>query len=296
MSSSLNVLLYRSLLKACRNGRHPEVFGEFGSYFTRAKGLDSVPDSPAAVRLALRHAFAAPPDAPKQQYTAPEVYNALGFKDEAPDAFTVLRRANALQACLWPKYEDIFWAGKKRKQEQKHRNEEEDVISRALTNSDVLSSYDYEYLPVFEYGHSVLCGEAQVFTFFEPRYKLLAREAVENQGYFILVTRAQCVSNQSERVISSMERSEDDDDLVTGYESGYEPPEPGVGMNRERDGDGQRDRLEEVDHPVFPFLFSPFQYHVFLVSGLLFFQLLSICAYFVHVRAVCDVLCVMSAV
>ena len=102
---SVHVSLYRALLRACGNGRHPEVFGEFGALFSGITQPHHLPNNPAETRKMLRKAFT---EAPDHNLLLSSSLAKMMELHEFPDTFQVLRRATALQMCLWPTLSDVL--------------------------------------------------------------------------------------------------------------------------------------------------------------------------------------------
>ena len=145
---AVSVALYRALMRTCRKGRHPEVFGKrstsawlsgvscTGNYTDADQ--PSLPNDAASVKTAIKYLF-------RTNWAESVLDIAADFNEEAsiPQPFEVLREANLRAMTLLP--------------------EPQSLPAR---------------LPVFAYEHAALFpGEETTFRFFEPRYKRMV-EAV----------------------------------------------------------------------------------------------------------------------
>ena len=149
----LNRTLYRQLLRLSLNGRRPEIYGAHGALHAyinsnQNKNLSFLPKTAEDVRKHLRYSF--------------EIDNKTDTDDsELYDVFSVLRRSKVLSSILFP-----------------------NIVS---STSESTTAPKQKMVGIFDYTSSALLpSESSEFNFFEPRYKLMARDAIENNNQFIL--------------------------------------------------------------------------------------------------------------
>ena len=171
LQPAVAVALYRALLRACRKGERPEVFGKRSTsawlpgvsctnIFTDEDPAPKLPTDAASVRSDMKKLF--------RTNWAEAVLSsstAAPFNEDVPipQPFEVLRDANLRAATLLPNLQDLPTK-----------------------------------LPIFAYEHAALFpGEETTFRFFEPRYKRMV-EAVTSvpaerggggEGWFLLRPR-----------------------------------------------------------------------------------------------------------
>ena len=163
LQPAVAVALYRALLRVCRKGERPEVFGKRstsawlsgGSCTNTSTDEDPAPRLPtdaASVRSDIKMLF-------RTNWAETMLSTAADFNEEAsiPQPFEVLRDANSRAATLLPNQHDLPTK-----------------------------------LPIFAYEHAALFpGEETTFRFFEPRYKRMVEAATsaEGGGWFLLRPR-----------------------------------------------------------------------------------------------------------
>lgn len=176
-NSRLNRTIYRQLLRCSQNGQNPEVFGEYGPLFCKhSNGISSIfPSSSDEVRSVIHDAFL-------------RGSSSIGESKKDVEIFDILRKTNQLSSILHP-YTII---------EPTNSNgyscnsiDASNYIPTSTTTTSPTSSstiINTASIPIFDFtSSSLLAGESISFNFFEPRYRLLANEALSScNGNFIL--------------------------------------------------------------------------------------------------------------
>ena len=150
--------IYRQLLRLCKNGKNPEVLGHFGGYHAyinsnnsnngQGDDLPSLPSSCSDVRRHLRRSFT---HRDNDALMLPETTSDVA---ELYDGFSALR-------CAKERSSTFFWP----------------TMEESISND--IGIFDFNSTAFLPY-------ESGELNFFEPRYKLMARKAMEHDGKFIL--------------------------------------------------------------------------------------------------------------
>lgn len=163
LQPAVAVALYRALLRVCRKGERPEVFGKRSTSAwlsgvscthtpTDEDPAPKLPTNAASVRSEIKWLF-------RTNWAESVLSTAADSDEEAsiPQPFEVLRDATLKAATLLPNQHDLPTK-----------------------------------LPIFAYEHAALFpGEETSFRFFEPRYKRMvaAATSAEGGGWFLLRPR-----------------------------------------------------------------------------------------------------------